>query len=280
MGWIHSALLFSAVLGGSPQEPLFYDDYTPAYHAAQRARLPLIVIFNPGGEPERVCLEMNELTRAGHRRNLLQKYVVASIDTSTARGKVALGLFRPPTLPSVVVIDREQKYQLFRSVKPRQPEEWNLVLEHFQQGDLATLKSPPVVGLPPDRMLALNSQDVWCRDFAHAQAQAKRLRRPVLLHFFASWCGPCQRMEREVLNSPPLLQTLHHGFVAVKVNVDDQPQLVKQFKIESLPSDVFVTPQGAILSQNHGYLPASGYLSKLVKVAKEHADLPEEAVQN
>lgn len=272
MGWIHSALLLSAALGGKSQEPVVYDDYTPAFHAARSAKLPLLVILNSGQAPDQVGVELQDITKARHRRTLLQKFVIADIDTSTPRGQLILGLFRPAALPHVVVIDKEQKYQLYRSTTPRMPEDWNILLERFQQGDLSTLKAPPRPGGADYQAASLNSQDVWCHDFTRAQVRARRLRRPVVLHFYAPWCGPCQKMEREVLNSPGLLQKLDSGFVAVKVNVDDQPQLVQQFKVESLPCDVFVTAQGQVLSQNSGYLAADSYLSKVSQVAKEHSE--------
>ena len=95
------------------------------------------------------------------------------------------------------------------------------------------------------------------------------MNRPILLHFYADWCGPCRQMERETLNSPGALEMLHTEVVAVKVNVDHHPDLRDRFRVESLPRDLFVTPEGQVLSESEGYLPTGSYLSKVAQVVRE-----------
>lgn len=54
---------------------------------------------------------------------------------------------------------------------------------------------------------------------------------PVLVDFYADWCGPCQRLA-------PVLEELaaeNPGVRIVKVNVDDSSALGSQYRIESIP---------------------------------------------
>lgn len=95
----------------------------------------------------------------------------------------------------------------------------------------------------------LTPAEVWMTDFAAAEAQAKALNRPLVVHFYAPWCGPCKQMERQVLNTPQFLKTLDEGFVAVKVNSADEKtsRFVARFKVTSLPTDLVISPEGKIL---------------------------------
>lgn len=78
-------------------------------------------------------------------------------------------------------------------------------------------------------------------------AQVKNQAGPVLLDFWASWCGPCRMM------SPILEQFAQfHPEVAVgKVNVDEQRELASAFGIESIPT-LCVVQGGKLVRQAVG----------------------------
>jgi len=117
--------------------------------------------------------------------------------------------------------------------------------------------------------LTIASEPRWSTDVDGAMEEAQRLNRPLLMHFYADWCGPCRRMDREVLHSSGLLQQLDRGFVAVKVNSDHHPELVERFDIRTLPSDVIMGPSGRVLAQNDGFQNLQIYQARLASVERQ-----------
>lgn len=108
--------------------------------------------------------------------------------------------------------------------------------------------------------------EAWREDFEGAEAESKQLGLPLLVHFHAQWCGPCKEMERTVLRDPVLLQTLRSQFVAVQVDSDQRPDLVRRFHIEKLPTDVFVDPRGYVLERSSGSKSRERYFSLVARI--------------
>ncbi len=137
-------LLVSAALGGDATVNVdVYGDYKPAYMAAKSANRPLLVIINPGAESEAKPLDLEDVRRSGHRRELLGDYVVAVIDASTPEGQKAHKLFGSPALPRVSVIDKQQKWQIYRTSQSLTAEDWNLVLVKYRKGQAPVVAAPP-----------------------------------------------------------------------------------------------------------------------------------------
>ncbi len=140
-----SALVLFAALSGGTRESTIYDDYKQAWRAARAQNLPVLVILNPGADAEKPSVDPDVLFRTGHRRDLLAKYVIAVIDTSTPQGAAVHKRFQSPPLPRVSVLDREQKWQLYRTSKELSAEDWNILLETHQKGNPPAARTAPLV---------------------------------------------------------------------------------------------------------------------------------------
>lgn len=82
--------------------------------------------------------------------------------------------------------------------------------------------------------------------------------RPVLLDFWAPWCGPC-RMVAPVLDE---IAAERADIKVGKINVDEQPELAGQFGIMSIPTLV-VMKNGKVVNQALGARPKDQILALL-----------------
>lgn len=73
----------------------------------------------------------------------------------------------------------------------------------------------------------------------------------VLVDFYATWCGPCQMLS-------PLIEELDqkHNIKVLKIDVDEQAELAREFRIMSIPTLV-VFKDGKMTKREMGYMPLS-----------------------
>ena len=94
------------------------------------------------------------------------------------------------------------------------------------------------------------------------EKQVLESEKPVLLDFFATWCGPCKMLAKEL----EALDKEQEAFRIVKVDIDENPGLTRQWEISTVPT-VFMIKDGQVKDKAVGFLPKQLLKQKMENLA-------------
>jgi thiol:disulfide interchange protein DsbD len=109
------------------------------------------------------------------------------------------------------------------------------------------------------------SSDIPWMSYENALLAANNSSKPILVDFYADWCGPCREMDKKTYTNEKIIE-LSLDFECAKVNVDDYPELGIDYGIEYIPTTVFLSPNGEELNRIVGFIDANELTQEMINV--------------
>jgi len=103
-------------------------------------------------------------------------------------------------------------------------------------------------------------------DYDQAIEQAKKTDRPILVILGAVWCGPCKQLEKDL--ELPTASSIFKQWIAVKVDIDEEPGLAKEWQVGAVPAFRILGIEQEVAASNEGF----GGLKKLQSWLSENYD--------
>ena len=106
----------------------------------------------------------------------------------------------------------------------------------------------------------------WMPSLDAAQRVAAEHNVPVLVHFWSDDCLPCRIVDRDVFSRAEVGEALLRGFVPVKLNAREYPEVAHDLGVDRWPTDVVLGPDGRILGKTVSPQDPQQYLARVTQI--------------
>ncbi|MBL8796569.1 MAG: thioredoxin family protein [Planctomycetia bacterium] len=95
-----------------------------------------------------------------------------------------------------------------------------------------------------------------------AQEKAKADGKVVMIDFYADWCGPCKLLDKKTWPDAKVQGWLRDHAVALKIDIDKDEAVAEKFKITSIPTLVFLKPDGTVVGKMVGFVKPEEFVER------------------
>ena len=115
-------------------------------------------------------------------------------------------------------------------------------------------------------LLSNLSHSQWMTNFDEAKKLALATDKFMIVDFWATWCGPCKKMDFTSWNDKDVVATLDN-YIQVKIDIDEYKDIAGQYGINSIPNMFILDGNGKVVHSFVGYQTPLELLKELTKFA-------------
>lgn len=141
---------------------------------------------------------------------------------------------------------------------------------------ISTLLVTGISSFKSDKVKSNGGTEFYSGSYDNLIREAKKQKKMVILDFWAQWCGPCQKLDRETFSDKSLGNYIAQNYIIYKVDIDtfDGMEIVDRFAVDVFPTIMVFDPKEGAVGKYKGFYPPNYLQKELEKIQSKYNYYP------